>query len=228
MTSTERMVLYRNRCGSRLAVFVIGTLLLIVAALPRCQAQTWGEIFNQKKTQKKYLLQQIAAFQVYLEYAKKGYNLVGSGLQVVRDITGGEFNLHNAFISGLKQVSPAIRNDARVAEIIVLQVAILKSFGQIQSNRLLSVDQLIYVAEVADGVISDCYHDLEELLLVITSGKLEMKDDERLSRLNGIYERMLDKSSFTQGFCGQASLLIRQKQMEGLALERLRRFYEIE
>ena len=203
-------------------------LLLLTATLPRCQAQTWNEIFKQKKTQIKYLGQQIAALQVYLGYAKKGYQLAGSGLQVVRDITGGEFNLHNTFISDLKQVSPAIRGDARVAEIIALQVAIMKSFGSVKGNGLLSADQLIYVAEVADGVISDCYHDLEELLLVITSGKLEMKDDERLVRLNGIYERMLDKSAFTQNFCGQAGLLIRQKQMEGLTLERLRRFYEIE
>jgi len=225
--STERID-QRRGYGSRLTVFVIGMLLLFTATVPRCRAQTWAEFFKQKKTQKKYLLQQIAAFQVYLEYARKGYELVGSGLQVVRDIAGGEFNLHNAFISGLKQSSPAIRNDVRVVEIIALQLAILRSFGSVKGNGLLSADQLLYVAEVGDGVIRECYHDLEELLLVVTSGKLEMKDEERLSRLNGIYERMLDKSAFTQHFCGEASLLIRQKQMEGPTLERLRRYYEME
>jgi len=226
--STRGMVISNRRCGSGWTAWLIGALLLITATAPRCQAQTWDEIFKQKKTQIKYLGQQIAALQVYISYAKKGYELVGSGLQMVRDITRGEFNLHNAFVSGLKQVNPVIRNDVRVAEIIALQVAILKSFGSVKAQGLLSADQLIYIAEVSDGVISDCYHDLEELLLIITSGKLEMKDDERLTRLNGIYERMLDKSAFTQGFCGEANLLIRQKQMEGLTLEKLRRFYEIE
>ncbi|MGM9475260.1 hypothetical protein ACS5PU_02475 [Pedobacter sp. GSP4] len=228
MMSTRGMLMGNKQCGSRGIAWLIGALLLTAATVPHCQAQTWNEIFKQKKTQIRYLGQQIAALQVYISYAKKGYELAGSGLQVVRDIKNGEFNLHNAFISGLKQVSPVTRNDVRVAGIIALQVAILKSFNSVKGNGLLSADQLIYVGEVADGVISDCYHDLEELLPVITSGKLEMKDDERLTRLNSIYGRMLDKSAFTQSFCSEANLLNRLKQTDGLTLERLRRYYEIE
>jgi len=228
MRSIRALELEKRRYGTRIPVIAIGVILLITAALPRCQAQTWNEIFRQKKTQIKYLGEQIAALQVYLGYARKGYQLVGSGLEVVRDITSGEFNLHHAFISGLKQVSPAVRGDARVAEIVALQAAILKSFSGIKGDSLLGADQAIYVADVAEGVISDCLGDMEELLLVITSGKLEISDDERLVRLNGIYERMLDKSGFTRSFCSEARLLIRQKRMEGLTLERLRRYYEIE
>ncbi|WP_448635215.1 hypothetical protein [Pedobacter panaciterrae] len=209
-------------------ILLCGALVLITATAPGCRAQTWAEWFSQKKTQKKYLLQQIAAFQVYIGYAKKGYEIVGSGLQTVRDISNGEFKLHNVFITGLKQVSPAIRNDLRIAEIIALQLGMLKSFGVLKSTGGLSADQLLYVAEVANEVISECYHDLEELLLVITSGKLEMKDDERLSRLKGIYERMLDKSAFTQNFCGEAELLIRQRKLELETVEKLRRYYEID
>jgi len=209
-------------------ILLFGALVLITTTAPGCRAQTWAEWFSQKKTQKKYLVQQIAALQVYIGYAKKGYEIVGSGLQTVRDISNGEFNLHNVFITGLKQVSPAIRNDLRIAEIIALQLGMLKSFGVLKSTGGLSADQLLYVAEVANGVISACYHDLEELLLVITSGKLEMSDDERLSRLNGIYERMLEKSAFTQNFCGEAKLLIRQRALELETVEKLRRYYEIE
>ncbi|MCH5688762.1 conjugal transfer protein TraI [Niabella sp. W65] len=46
-------------------------LLLVVSAGSNLQAQTFAEWFQQKKTQKKYLLQQIAALQVYIGYAKK-------------------------------------------------------------------------------------------------------------------------------------------------------------
>lgn len=226
--STKGMDMEKRRLGARLLLIAMVSLLLATATLSRCQAQTWNEIFKQKKTQIKYLGEQIAALQMYLEYAKKGYQMVSSGLQTVRDITGGEFNLHHAFVSGLKQVSPAVRDDIRVAEIVALQAAILKSFSGVKGSSFLSPDQLVYVAEVADGVISDCLADMEELLLVISSGKLEMKDDERLNRLEGIYGRMLEKSGFTQSFCSEARLVIRQKQMEGLTLERLRRYYEIE
>nr|WP_068891221.1 hypothetical protein [Pedobacter panaciterrae] len=209
-------------------ILLFGALVLLTATAPGCRAQSWAEWFKQKKTQKKYLLQQIVAFQVYIGYAKKGYEIVGSGLQTVRDISNGEFNLHNVFITGLKQVSPAIRNDLRIAEIIALQLGMLKSFGVLKSTGGLSADQLLYVAEVANEVISECYHDLEELLLIITSSKLEMKDDERLSRLTEIYERMLDKYAFTQNFCGEAELLTRQRKLELETVEKLRRYYEIE
>ena len=136
--------------------------------------------------------------------------------------------MHNAFITGLKQVSPAIRNDLRIGEIIALQLGMLKNFDSVKSSGGLRPEQLIYIAEVANEVISTCYHDLEELLLIITSGKLEMKDDERLSRLNGIYDRMLDKFAFTQDFCGEAKMLVRQRELEQETVKKLRRYYEIQ
>jgi hypothetical protein len=191
-------------------------------------AQTWAEWFSQKKTQKKYLLEQIAALQVYLEFARKGYAVVGDGIGLVRDISRGEFSLHEAFISGLAKVSPVVRNDFRVAEIVLLQAGILKAFNGIKGQDLLSADQLVYVAEVASGVINDCYADLAELLLVVTSGKLEMSDAERLDRLDQIYLRMLDRSGFSRWFCGDASLLLRQKKMEQQTLKNLRRYYGID
>lgn len=209
------------------ALFVLMIPVFMFTSIAPAKAQTFAEWFSQKKTQKKYLLQQIAALQVYIGYAKKGYEIVGSGLQTVRDITNGEFGLHNAFMSGLKKVSPTIRNDVRVVEIIEAQVSIINAFGTIKSHKGISADQLSYISRLADGVISECYTDLEELLLVITSGKLEMKDDERLKRLNAIYERMLDKSSFTQSFNGDVALMIRQKEMEQRAIDNLRRYYEI-
>ncbi|MGY3054018.1 hypothetical protein ACVWYG_002221 [Pedobacter sp. UYEF25] len=209
-------------------LFVLIVSVLMFTSIAPASAQTFAEWFSQKKTQKKYLLQQIAALQVYISYAKKGYEIVGSGLQTVRDITGGEFGLHNAFITELKKVSPTIRNDVRVAEIIETQASIVRAFNAIKNHKSFSKDQLIYVSEVSDGIITECYTDLEELLLVITSGKLEMKDDERLKRLNDIYERMLDKSSFTQSFCGDATLMIRQKEMEQHTIDNLRRYYEID
>jgi hypothetical protein len=190
-------------------------LVLLVAVFPLFSlAQTFGEFFNQKKTQKKYLLQQIVAIEVYTGYLKKGYQIADGGLTTIRDISNGEFKLHDAFISSLKQVSLVIRKDARIAEIIALQLSILKAFGGIKSNALLSADNLSYVALVADGVVTECYADLEELLLVITAGKLEMQEDERLERLDKIYASMLDKSAFTQDFCNDAARLIRQKQQE--------------
>jgi len=191
-------------------------------------AQTWSEWFSQKKTQKKHLLEQIAALQVYLEFARKGYSVVGDGIGLVRDISRGEFNLHEAFFSGLAKVNPVVRDDFRVAEIVLLQAGIIRSFSTVRGDGLFSAEDLLYVAEVASGVINSCYADLAELLLVITSGKLELSDAERLSRLDQIYMRMRDRSDFSRDFCGKAALLLRQKRTEQNAVENLRRYYGID
>lgn len=206
----------------------LGLMLGLLMDTVPSYAQTFSEWFRQKKTQKRYLLEQIAALQVYIGYARQGYEIVGSGLQTVRNITKGEFGLHDAFISGLKKVSPAVREDVRVAEIISIQIGIVKAFGCIGSNGLFSADQLAYIADVSAGVIAECYTDLEELLLVITSGKVEMTDDQRLSRIGSIYERMSDKSAFVQNFCNDVTLVIHQKKMEQNAVENLRRYYGID
>jgi len=205
------------------ACFLIFMCLAGTASVSR--AQTWAEFFKQKKTQKKYLLQQIAAFEVYVGYLKKGYQIVDGGLTTIKDISNGEFKLHDAFISSLKQVSPVISKDTRIAEVIALQIGILKSFGAIKSSRFLSTDNLTYVSLVAEGLIAECYTDLEELLLVITSGKLEMKEDERLKRLDKIYTSMLDKSAFTQDFCNHTTRLIRQKASEQNEISELIRMF---
>jgi hypothetical protein len=52
---------------------------------------------SKKKTQKKYLLQQIAALQVYFGYAKKGYSFVSSDTKTIRDIKKGDPKINNTF-----------------------------------------------------------------------------------------------------------------------------------
>ncbi|WP_316840047.1 hypothetical protein [Pedobacter gandavensis] len=201
--------------------------ICLMNAISPCHAQTWAEFFKQKKTQKKYLLQQIVALEVYVGYLNKGYKIVDGGLTTIKDISNGEFKLHDSFINSLKQVSPVIRKDARIAEIISLQIGILKSFTGIKSSSFLSADNIAYISLVADGIATECYADLEELLLVITTGKLEMKEDERLKRLDKIYKSMLDKSGFTQDFCNHTAQLIRQKQLEQMEIGNLIKMFHI-
>ncbi|MBC6112815.1 hypothetical protein ACFOG5_19485 [Pedobacter fastidiosus] len=201
--------------------------MMLLSGISSSFGQNWNEIFRQKKTQQKYLLQQIAALEVYTSYLKKGYEIVNGGLQTIRDISNGEFNLHNAFISGLKKVSPAIRNDVRVIEVIEMQLEIGKAFRGIKSNPNLSVSNQLYIQNVRENLWEESLKDLEELLMVITSGKVEMSDDQRIERLNKVYFSMRDKSAFTQDFISEISLFIRQKEMEKRSIEQLRESYGI-
>ena len=193
-------------------------LALVVSCGHFCKAQTWDEWFNQKATQKKYLLQQIATLQTYIGYVEKGYKIASSGLHTISDIKNGEFNLHELFFSSLKTVNPKIRNAAEVAEIIALQISIVNHFKKaIQSYRAggyFSSDEMTYIGNVYGGLMADCLKDIDGLISVITDYKLQMTDDERIRQINKLYADMQDKNAFTQSFTNNAFLLAQQRQRE--------------
>ena len=99
-------------------------LIFLSFSLETIHAQTWDEWFSQKKTQIKYLTQQLAALQVYESYLSKGYKIADQGLRATGKIKDGEFNLHQVFFSSLSTVSSAVQRDSRIADIVSLQISI--------------------------------------------------------------------------------------------------------
>ena len=69
--------------------------LAVIQISSIAHTQTWDEWFRQKETQKKYLLEQIAALNVYLGYVKEGYSIARDGLRIINDIKQGDFKLHD-------------------------------------------------------------------------------------------------------------------------------------
>lgn len=162
-----------------------------------------------KQTQ--VLLKQIAALQIYIGYAQKGYSIAKKGLNVIGDFKRGEFNLHTDYFNSLKTVNPKIKKYARVAEIISLQVKIMKSyssiFSQVQKDDLFHGDEVAYLKRVFERLIDNCDSILEELLAIITDNQLEMKDDERMSRIDVLYQNMEDNRIFCESLSNQTRLL---------------------
>lgn len=187
-------------------------------------AQTADEWLNQNSTQKKYLLQQIAALKVYLGYAKKGYTIVSSGVNTIRNIKNGDLNQHRDFFNQLKNVNPAIRKYAKVADIIAYQVKIVKqtkiTIQQIRETKQFTEAELDHCKQVFDNLLNECMKTVEELILVTTSGKLEMKDDERLKRIDGLYADVQDKYSFACAFSEDMGLLAVQRLGEQMEINR--------
>lgn len=181
-------------------------------------AQTTAEWTQQKKTQIKYLLQQIAAFQTYVGYVKKGYDIANKGLETIGNIKNGEWNLHKDFFNSLKSVNPAVEKYAKITDIVTMQVRIVKQ-AKLLLNRCRQSDQFTsreieYLQTVCDNLFAECLKDIDELTMVVTSGKLEMKDDERIRRIEKIYAEMQDKQSFLLSFGNRAILLSKQRQHE--------------
>lgn len=203
------------------AVSILTIFCLLAAS---AAAQTADEWLNQKATQKKYLLQQIAALKVYLGYAKKGYNIVNGGITTIKNIKNGDFNLHRDFFNRLKNVNPAIRRYAKVADIIAYQVKIIKqtkgTLQQIRETKQFTETEMDYCKQVFDNLLDECMKTVEELILVTTSGKLEMKDDERLKRIDRLYADVQDKYSFTCSFSEDMGILAVQRLGEQMEINR--------
>jgi len=214
----------RKKAGSLLTITLFTALLSSLVTTGK--AQTWNEFFKQKKTQRKYLLQQIAALELYIGYVRKGYEIADQGISTVRSIRDGEFGLHSAFFNSLKAVNPAIRNHTKVAEIIAMQLSVSSSLKEMKADDYLSAENLAYISQVAAVVLNECAVDLDELLLVITAGKTEMKDDERLERLDKVYTAMKDKSAFVQSFSGEVHILTGQRKTEQQSITDLKQLYE--
>lgn len=209
-------------------LFIIVTGILLSTTSP---AQTWDEWFKQKKTQKKYLVKQIALLRVYLGYLKKGYEIADKGLTTIHNIKNGDFNLHRDFFGSLKNVNPHIKNSAKVADIIAFQVYIIQNIKRVnnfcKNNEYFTPEEIRYVAAVYSNMLFLCDASISELLTIIRSNETEMKDDERLVRIDKLYDDMLDKHAFVQSFDSDVRLIARERERETRAVEMMHKQYGI-
>ena len=169
-----------------------------------------GNMYAQAK-QREELLKQILALKVYIGYAQKGYSIAKKGLNTIGDFKQGDLDLHLDYFNSLNAINPNIKNYAIVAKIILLQVNILKSYSHtmryVNQNDLFHGDELAYVKRVLDRLLKDCDTTVDELTVVLTQGKLELKDDERLERIDILYQTMLENNNFCQDFSNQTRML---------------------
>ncbi|MBL0744862.1 hypothetical protein [Chryseolinea lacunae] len=194
-------------------------LLLLLASSARSQdAPTFNEWFSQKKTQIKYLVQQIAALKVYLGYLKQGYEIVDKGLTTIGDIKGGSLLQDKTYLNSLKTVNPLVSHAPQVKVIVMYQESIIRLFDKLQiqvaDSDYFTEAEIKYMQDVHQGMLTECHDAIDELTLILTAGQAEMKDDERLLHLDKIYEEMADNYTFTKCFVSSTQLLANQRAKE--------------
>lgn len=199
-------------------VFII-LLLISYGLLPVTgKAQTFSEWFQQKKTQTKYLTTQIAELEIYLGYVKKGYKIVSSGLNTVQNIKNGEFTLHDLYYTSLELVNPHIRNSPKTMDIVYHQKYILKATSALKdllrTTEQLSAKQKTYFIGCINRLLEDVEKVRQELIDLTSDKTLQLTDNERLERLNALYERSTSQFVFTQQFASEVSTLAKSLQRE--------------
>lgn len=168
--------------------------------------------------QRKELLLQIAALQVYIDYAKKGYSAVSKGLNFIGDAKRGELNLHGDYFTSFLKINPRIRNYYKAAEIVSMQIKIInlykKTCADLKTGDLFHGSELDYIERSFKRLLQNCSDTLDQLLVLTTDSKLELKDDQRIQRIDELHKTMLEDYNFCISFSRDAKLLALSKSAE--------------
>lgn len=163
-------------------------------------------------------IQKLNQLKSILQEMYKGYQIISTGYNTIKNISEGNFSLHQVFLDGLLEVSPTVRKYKKVAGIITLQLEIVQQYksalSRFRTDQMFSPKELEYIENVYTGLIDRSLKNLDELLMVITANQLRMNDAERLNAIDRIYDEMKDKQDFLRHFNQKTTLLGAQRKKE--------------
>ena len=190
------------------AAFVLRASLL--------NAQTFDEWFKQKETQIRYLVEQIGALKAYGEVINKGYDIAQNGLSNVFNSKEGDYQQHSNYFLSLWKVKPSVKSYSKVLSALSMKTDIEKQYRLIKSSttKFLNDKERSYVNNVYLSLISGCNDLVDELATVIDDDQLQLKDDERIQRIDKICLDMQDRYQFSQSFANEIKLLVLSRLKE--------------
>lgn len=198
--------------SSRLSFVVMVVMTLLFFGMGTVRAQS---------TEVQQLLlnvEKLSQFKNILRDMKAGYQIISSGYNAVRDISKGNFSLHETFLDGLMAVSPEVKKYHKVVDIVKMQGTILSeyrsAFSKFKSGGQFTVQEVNYMTSVYGQLNKQSLQNLDALLMVITAGELRMSDDQRLAAIDRICLDMQEKLSFLRHFNSQGIGILRQRNLE--------------
>lgn len=193
-------------------------LIMIVMESLFCKGQTTDEWIRQKKTQIRYLKNQIVANKVYIDYLCKGYSIARKGLNTIKQIKSGDFNLHNKFFQLLEECSPYVKKYGRLRELVLLQFTIereLRNFSVlIDQHSVLSAQEQKRLISFESGIRSELSNSVNHLSFVLDNNNMSMTDDERFMWIDEMYNEMQTLARELRSISIEQVLLIKNRQME--------------
>lgn len=156
------------------------------------------------------------------------YTILDKGYEDIKGIAKGNFNLHQAFLSGLLAVSPAVSGEPRVQAILQDQVQLLQVYDDViarfRADPHLTPAEVSRLTTICANVLAASSEDLDELSMVLTDGTLRMSDDERLSTINRVHRDMEDRVAYLRSLnttVAQLSAIRKGRAADALTLQKL-------
>jgi hypothetical protein len=176
-------------------------------------------------------IEKLTQFKAILSDMKKGYQIYQQGYGTISNLSKGNFNLHNIYLTGLMAVNPEVRNNPRVGQIISQQNDILSEYkryaGLFRQSGTFSRDELSYIGNVYKQLVKQSSTNIDDLASVTTAGQLRMSDDDRLRAIDRVYTGSSDQLQFLRFFNRQAVMLSLQRSKDLHDTQTLKRLYGI-
>lgn len=205
---------------------VITLFLLISLNMPvKIHAQ------SQEATQLVLNYEKLRQLEEILDNMYKGYKILSNGYNTIKNISEGNFSLHQVFLDGLYAVNPAVRNYKRIPYIIQYQKFLVKeykrAFNRFKIDPNLTVREVKYLANVYSYLFKQSLRNLDELLMIVTAAKLRMSDEERLRAIDRIYYDLENKVVFLKLFNSTTQWLAMQRARDNHDVITLQKLYGV-
>lgn len=175
-------------------------------------------------------IEKLTQFKSILADMKTGYQIYEQGYGSISNLSKGNFDLHNVYLTGLMAISPAVRNYGRVAEIISQQASLVSEYKRAYSNfrqsGSFSANELSYMSNVYAKLIDQSLDNIDELNTLVTANKLRMSDADRLKGIDRIYSSSTDQLNFLRAFNRQGIVLSLQRAKDANDLNTLKNLYK--
>jgi len=149
-------------------------VILLITVTP-VHSQTFSEWFRQNKTQLKYLALQIAALKANSAATEAGNQIAETGTQSISSTNQADFDLHQAYILSLSTVNPALRQ---------LVPPITQYYNTITNLTRSHPNQFLR------NLQNEADKEMGWLRVLTTDNNARMKDDQRLTAIQNISQRM--------------------------------------
>lgn len=176
-------------------------------------------------------IEKLAQFKMMLQGMQSQYAMLQNQYSNIKNQATGSLALHRDFIERLSSISPKVRNAGAVVRILSLQQTIIAEYRTvsniIKGNRSLQPSELLQLQNALSNVLSAVSRNIDALTLVLSPGKLQMTDPDRLEFLNTLTTDMERQLAHIRNFTSQAQQVLQLRDRLQQESQTLRKQFAI-
>lgn len=173
--------------------------------------------------------EKLASMKATLQDMYQGYKELQQGYTRIRDVVKDNFNLHEVFLDALWVISPAVRGDPRLEEIINTEYRIVAAYkaatGRLGTSSIWTTQELGYITGTFSTLLQRSMQAVEELTMISTDNELRMSDAQRLAALGRIDTEIKSELGFLERFDAELSIEAARRGQESNDINTLKSIY---